>query len=133
MQAMFASHGSVLHVVGIEREPVVHYSDYMIDLYRLRISRDGHERLLRYITSTFQLAAAGEPIDLQRGLYGFSRFYRARGPYSILHTCNHWVADGIRSTGFPITPFWSADADNVGWQLRIFGRNYDPDILLLQQ
>ena len=46
------------------------------------------------------------------------------------HNCNNWLADGMRVTGFPITPIYTSTADNVGWQIRVFGRKHQSDIVV---
>jgi uncharacterized protein (TIGR02117 family) len=133
MQAMFFSRGSVLHVMGFDQQPIHRYHEYQVELYRIRVSEAGDARLMDFLANTFATTDTGDSIELGPGLYGFSRFYRARGRYSLFHTCNNWLADGLRATGFPITPGWAFTAGNVGWQIRRFGRRYDPDLVLLAQ
>jgi uncharacterized protein (TIGR02117 family) len=133
LRAMFASRGSVLHIAGVAKAPAEHYQDYQVDLYRIRISEEGNRRLMNFLERTFARNENGEAIELQPGLYGVSYFYRGRGWYGLFHNCNNWLADGVRSTGFPITPMYAGTADNVGWQIRVFGRKYQPDVLVLRQ
>jgi uncharacterized protein (TIGR02117 family) len=133
LQAMFFSRGSVLHVAGFDELPVDRYREYQVELYRVRISEAGYARLMDFLTDTFATRENGDSIELGPGLYGFSRFYRARGKYGAVHTCNNWLADGIRATGFPITPGWAFTAGNAGWQIKHFGRRYDADLLLLDR
>jgi uncharacterized protein (TIGR02117 family) len=133
MRAMFFSRGSVLHVAGLDREPDEHYREFVLDLYRVRVSRAGWDRLMEFIERRFATDSRGDSIALQPGLYGVSYFYAARGNYSVFHTCNNWVADGLRSTGFPISPFYAHFADNVGWQIRTFGRRYQQELLVLHE
>ncbi|MBC8105226.1 MAG: DUF2459 domain-containing protein [Anaerolineae bacterium] len=133
LRAMFASRGSVLHVAGLQKDPAEHYRDYQLDLYRIRISAEGNRRLMNFLEHTFARIQTDEAIELQPGLYGVSYFYRGRGWYGLFHNCNNWLADGVRSTGFPITPIYTATADNVGWQVRVFGRKYQADLVVLRQ
>lgn len=133
LRAMFLSRGSVLHVTGLVTEPPEHYRDYAVDLYRVRISEAGTARLMRYLERSFATTESGEAIELQSGLYGVSYFYRGRGWYNLFHNCNNWLADGLRSTGFPITPIYTSTADNVGWQVRVFGQKYQHDIVVQRQ
>lgn len=133
MRAMFFSRGSVLHVAGLTKEPPIHYRDFKVDLFRIRISDEGNRRLMDHLERTFATTQHGDAIELQPGLYGVSRFYRARGWYSLFHNCNNWLADGVRATGFPITPIYTSTADNVGWQIRVRGWKYQPDLVILRQ
>jgi uncharacterized protein (TIGR02117 family) len=133
MRALFASRGSVCHVSGLDDDPTSHYAGYLLELYRVRVSEAGYARLMRFLESTFQSTGTGEGVELHPGLYGYSYFLAARGRYGALHTCNNWTADGLRATGFPITPGWSITADNVGWQIRTFGRKHQPDIVVQRQ
>ena len=133
VRAMFASHASVLHVVGLPQYPPEYYEGYVVDLYRIRLSRLGFHRLLNYLENSFQTHSAGDSVPIEPGLYGDSFFYAARGKYGACHTCNHWSADGLRETGFPITPFYALLADNVGWQVRVFGRKYESDLIVQLQ
>ena len=132
-RAMLFSRGSVLHVAGLTSEPSIHYLDYKLDLYRIRISSEGNARLMRHLERTFATTRTSDVIKLQPGLYGISYFYRARGWYSLFHNCNNWLADGVRATGFPITPIYTSTADNVAWQIRVRGRKYQDDLLILRQ
>ncbi|CAN5510819.1 TIGR02117 family protein [soil metagenome] len=133
LRAMFASRGSVLHVAALAKAPAEHYLDYQVDLYRIRISETGNRKLMTFLERTFARTSQGQSIELQPGLYGISYFFRGRGWYGALHTCNNWVADGVRSTGFPIMPLYAGLADNVGWQIRVFGAKYQADIVMLRQ
>lgn len=121
IQAVFFSKGSVLHVVPIDDDPTRFYDAYQVDLHRLSISRTGLDRLNAYLEKAFARERASDgserSIYLQPGGMEGSGFYRARGRYAGWHTCNHWTADAVRSTGFPITPIYSFTADNVGWQI----------------
>jgi uncharacterized protein (TIGR02117 family) len=117
IQAVFFSRGSVLHVVEIPDEPRRYFEDFKVTLHPIRISQRGLDRLNAYLEKTFAQTDAGESVWLQAGWTPASSFYRARGRYGGFHTCNHWTADAVRSTGFPITPIYAFLADNVGWQI----------------
>jgi uncharacterized protein (TIGR02117 family) len=118
LQALFFSRASVLHVADADPDPVTCYRGYKVDLYQLRLSQEGYCQLEQFIVESFALNVRCAPIDLQPGLYRFSRFYAARGHYGMLHTCNHWTAESLRKTGFPITPAYALTAGNVALQLR---------------
>lgn len=132
VQAMFASRGSVIHAVPIWSPPEYHYLAFVVDLYKLQISSEGQRRLLAFIEDSFERTESGGPVEIESGWAPGSWFYRARGRYSALHTCNQWTADALRSAGFPITPIYASTAGNVGWQVRTFSRKYEEDVTILQ-
>ena len=95
---------SVLHVVGLSYPPRAAFP--LADIIALDLSPEGFERVLVRIDATFAPAGAGHPADdAGPGLYGPSRFYRARGTFNILHVCNHWLADLLDAAGVPTAPF----------------------------
>jgi uncharacterized protein (TIGR02117 family) len=94
---------SVLHVVGLSYPPRAAFP--LADIIALDLSPEGFERMLARIDATFAPAGTGEPTDdAGPGLYGPSRFYRARGTFNILHVCNHWLADLLDAAGVPTAP-----------------------------
>jgi uncharacterized protein (TIGR02117 family) len=117
LQAMFFSRGSVLHVVGVWPDPKEFYQNCQVSLQRLRVGEAGYRRMEQRIFDSFQKGDCGQSIELEPGLYGFSRFYAATGHYWLGHTCNNWTAEALRQTGFPITPVYAITADNVTFQL----------------
>ena len=95
---------SVLHLVGLSSPPRAAFP--LADMIALDLSSEGFERVLVRIDATFAPAGAGHPADdAGPGLYGPSRFYRARGTFNILHVCNHWLADLLDAAGVPTAPF----------------------------
>ena len=131
--AAFCSPRGVMHVVGITPDPEEHYGNRRCELYRVRVSRAGYDALLKYVCEMFDVGADGTPQKVQDGLYAFSQFYRAHGAYFVLHTCNHWTADGLRKTGFPITPMYAFTADNLCEQIREEGIKFQADIVVQRE
>lgn len=119
--AMFCSGGTTLHVVGVDPNPPAFYRRYDVDLYHIRISEEGMRQMEAYILDSMARDPAGRCVEVQKGLYEFSRFYAARGSYHLFHTCNNWTAEVVRKTGFPITPVYAQTASNLGFQLCTFG------------
>jgi uncharacterized protein (TIGR02117 family) len=93
---------SVLHVVGLSYPPRAAFP--AADIIALDLSTDGFDRLLASIDATFAPAGGVAADDLGPGLYGPSRFYRARGTFNIFHVCNHWLADLLDAAGVPTAP-----------------------------
>lgn len=103
---------SVLHVVGWDRTPEELF-DSAGDLIRLEIDDDQLRALCRHIHDSYERDAEGFPINLGRGIYGDSRFFRAKGKYYFPNTCNVWTARGLQQAGVPIVPEMCGAADAV--------------------
>jgi uncharacterized protein (TIGR02117 family) len=92
---------SVLHVVGLDRPPEASLAG--LRLVALELSQPGFERLVSRLSESVA-TENGLPVELGPGLYGPSLFYRARGEFSILNVCNHFVARLLDAAGVPTTP-----------------------------
>ena len=93
---------SVVHVVGLSYPPRAAFP--AADIIALDLSAKGFDRTVGRIDATFAPAAGVPADDAGRGLYGPSRFYRARGTFNIFHVCNHWLADVLDAAGVPTAP-----------------------------
>lgn len=116
LEASFASTGSVLHVAGFDRPPAEQFAH--AEVIAIALTTRGAEEVARFVSAAYARDASGEPIDLGPGLYPGSRFYAATGRYSLLYTCNRWIAEALRAGGCPITPVWALTAGNVAFQAR---------------
>jgi len=72
------------------------------EIIEVRLSREGFERLVRYIQDAYDRAEAPAAAPLGPGLYGDSRFYAARETFNLFRTCNVWTARGLRGAGLPV-------------------------------
>jgi uncharacterized protein (TIGR02117 family) len=94
---------SVLHVVGVNADPRASFGNS--DLVRLELSTAGFARLANKLDASFARAPGGLlPVELGRGLYGTSLFFRANGTFHIFNGCNHWVAGLLDVAGVPTAP-----------------------------
>jgi uncharacterized protein (TIGR02117 family) len=116
LEASFASGGSVLHVTGLDRPPGERFP--RAEITTIELSARGAEALARFVARAYARDASGAPIDLGPGLHPGSRFYAATGRYSLLRTCNSWIAEALRAGGCPITPAWALTGGNLGFQAR---------------
>ena len=92
---------SVMHVVGFSGDPARYFpSSEVVDIC---VSRSAYERLLAFITDSFERGPDGAVIPLGPGLYGSSRFYRAKGAFHLFNTCNTWTARAVAATGVPVS------------------------------
>ena len=119
LEASLASEGSVLHVTGLDRPPAEHFAH--AEITPVVLSARGAEALARFVSRAYAHDAAGRPIDLGPGLYPGSRFYAATGRYSLVYTCNSWIAGALRAGGCPITPAWALTAGTLMFQARRCG------------
>jgi uncharacterized protein (TIGR02117 family) len=94
--------GAVLHVVGLEEPPEKVFSG--ADLMTIRLSPEGFARLAARMNSAFVNGPEGQNVELGPGLYGPSLFYLAKGHFSLLNVCNHWIADLLDAAGVPTAP-----------------------------
>lgn len=119
LRAMFWCNPAVLHVVALDKPPNLYFPDS--GLIEVTVGTNGFNRLCAYLSASYATNSYGVPLDLGKGIYGASRFYRATGHYYFPNTCNKWTARALRATGAPITPFYSLRAENVFNQSRNFG------------
>lgn len=118
LRAAFGSNNpSVLHVAGV-RGPLAE-SFPASEIIEVRVTRDGFDRLLRYIHDEYDRAGASAAAPLGPGLYGDSRFYPARQTFNLSRTCNVWTARGLRDAGLPIED--SITMEGVMSQARAIG------------
>lgn len=77
---------------------------------KISISSAQYKRLIRYIKNSFQTDPRGHVLNIETNAnYGDTdAFYEAKGSYSMFHTCNTWVNNGLKATGLESclwTPF----------------------------
>jgi uncharacterized protein (TIGR02117 family) len=94
---------SVLHVVGIDRDPGIAFPNS--DIVRLELGDAGFDRLAQKLDASFARDRNGLlPEPLGPGLYGTSLFFRANGAFHIFNVCNHWTAGLLDAAGVPTAP-----------------------------
>lgn len=71
------------------------------DCKSMMISKEQYNRLITYITNSFQKDADGNFINIKTNAnYSNSdAFYEANGSYSIFQTCNSWANKGLKASG----------------------------------
>jgi uncharacterized protein (TIGR02117 family) len=120
LKAAFWSRGSILHVVG--------YNDSIEKLFpgseivEIHLSEESFQRLLEFVSDTFSRPKTGTAAEPRPGLVPDGRFYLAEGKFSVLRTCNTWVAEALNFAGLPINPRGVITAHSLGNQLRQFSR-----------
>ena len=68
---------------------------------KILVSNEQYARLVKYVSDSFQKDKEGHFIHIKTNAnYDKSdAFYEAKGSYSMLHTCNTWVNNGLKSCG----------------------------------
>ena len=108
--------GTVLHVVGLGPSPetVFRHSD----LQRMELSEGGMAKVMSGVAASFATDRFGEPVELGKGIYGPSRFYRALGRYSLLNTCNAWLGERMAAAGLKVSPVSSMTSAGLLMEIR---------------
>lgn len=115
VRAALWSDGSVMHLVG--------FSDAVDHFYRgatvteLRLSTTAYGRMVDYINETFAREKSLGRARAAPGLFPDSRFYPATRSFSLLRTCNTWVAEALEQAGLPIASGFVITAGNLRSQL----------------
>ena len=87
-------------------------------VFELRLSTAGLDRLVNYLWAAFEKSADGMTRRLAAGPGAGSIFYAATGTYSSSYTCNTWTAEGLRVAGVAVTPSGVVFAGQLTDQLR---------------
>ena len=115
IKAALWSSGSVIHLVG--------FTDTLEHFYRgaiiteLRLSPAAYERMVDYIDATFHREQSSGRARAAPGLFSFSRFYPASRSFSLLRTCNTWIAEALEHAGLSISPTFVITAGSLQSQL----------------
>jgi uncharacterized protein (TIGR02117 family) len=118
LKAAFWSSGSILHVVGFK--DAVQNAYPSAEIIEIPLSEEGFQRLVKFISDTFSRPRPPAPAEARPGLFSNSRFYAAKGKFSLFRTCNTWVAEALSAAGLPIRPSHVITAGNLSDQLRPF-------------
>lgn len=82
------------------------------DLKCVKVTRTNYLKLTQFIQNTFQLNSQNQPIRIANGHSSNSGFYAANGNYSIVKTCNNWVAEALIKANVD-TPLWAGLSSSV--------------------
>lgn len=111
---------SVLHVVGFNTSVQDYFPNS--DIIEIALSKEGLERLNRFIAQTYMRQNTDTVVPLGPGLYPNSHFYPARGMFHLFNNCNTWVAQALHSAGCPISPSYAITAGILIYQAQRCGR-----------
>lgn len=116
MRALFWPTETVMHVYGFNGVPMRVFGKNKV--IALRLPEAGYRKLLDGLRGGFARGSGGRVLPLKRGLYGRSHFYRGTGSYSVMRTCNTWIAEVLAAGGIAIDPDDTARSSDLMWQLR---------------
>ncbi|MBM2805046.1 MAG: outer rane lipoprotein [Deltaproteobacteria bacterium] len=115
IKAALWSSGSVIHLVGFNGSMEQFYRG--ADIIELRLTLAAFSRLLENLGQTFARGQTIGRAPASPGLFPDSRFYPATPTFSLLRTCNTWVAEILESAGVPVSPRMVITAGNLASQL----------------
>lgn len=116
LRAAFASSGAVLHMVAMP----VHPARYLPASEVMEIPLDDGQfaALVAYVSNHLDRGGRRRAEAVGQGLYPVSRFYPARGAFSLDRTCNTWVAQALAAAGLPLDPEGVVRASTLMARLR---------------
>ena len=120
LRAAFWSAGSVLHLVGFNESVARFYS--RAEIFELHLAPAAYRQLILYISQTFARPAPNSRAQARPGLFAYSRFYPATAKFSLLRTCNTWVAEALAAAGLPISPGSVLTAGSLASQIAPLGK-----------
>lgn len=109
---------AVMLVIPLEIPPERFFG--AANVFAVRVSQDGVERLSQFLWDHLGRGSEGNPAPLGTGPYPQSVFYASTGTYSLANTCNTWTAEALQVAGLPVSAVGVAFADQVLDQLRPF-------------
>ena len=78
-------------------------SEYISDAVSVTVSEQQYQRLVDHIESTFERDADGKRIQIAGEAYfQTDGFFRAKGRYHLLNTCNSWAGRALKAAGVKV-------------------------------
>lgn len=115
LKAAFWSSGSVLHLVGLDKQVTAVYTG--AEIFELRLSGAAYQRLSVFLARTFSRPQVSDRAPSKPGLFSSSKFYPATPRFSVLRTCNTWVAEALTFAGLPLSPSLVISAGQLAAQV----------------
>ena len=111
LRAIFWPTESVVHSVAVPQKVEEYFSNS--EVAKLCLSDGELSALIGFISSSFYRDRSGNLLELQKGIYGDSKFYSGVGDFYLMNTCNRWTAKGLKSIGMDISPKLKLTAGSV--------------------
>ena len=116
IQAIFWPTDTVIQVVALPSLPSEYYSD--IEVIKACVSNQEYLSLIEFVADSFSVNESGQIVEIKKGNYGHSQFYKGVGRYYLTNTCNKWTAKGLKSAGMDISPTFKLTSSSVMSYLR---------------
>jgi len=116
LRALFTPTDTVMHVVGFDNPPPRAFPTR--ETLAVRLPLAGYRATLAFIKDSFARGEDSMPVLSKDSGDGRSAFYKAIGSYSILRTCNTWLAEALAKAGLPLDPDRAARAEDLMAQLK---------------
>ena len=116
IQAIFWPTDTVIQVVALPSLPSEYYSD--IEVIKACVSNQEYLSLIEFVVDSFSVNESGQIVEIKKGNYGHSQFYKGAGRYYLTNTCNKWTAKGLKSAGMDISPTFKLTSSSVMSYLR---------------
>ncbi len=100
---------TVVHVVALPED----VNNYFSNVESLCITRSEYNTLTSFLLKSFAIDDDGNVIQMAKGIYGNSQFYKGTGSYHLFNTCNKWTAKGLKSAGYDISPSTKLTAESI--------------------
>ena len=111
MKAIFLPTSSVLHVVGVNN-PIQEFFPGS-KVIEFMVADEGIVNLCQFIDDSYMRDNHRNSFYLGKGKYGYSKFYLAKGTFSLFNTCNTWSGRALKSAGIPIRTFLLISANGL--------------------
>ena len=111
LMAIFWPTESVVHSVAVPQKVEEYFSNS--EVAKLCLNDGELSALIGFISSSFYRDKSGNLLELQKGIYGDSKFYSGVGDFYLMNTCNRWTAKGLKSIGMDISPTLKLTAGSV--------------------
>ena len=100
LRALFIETNSTMRISGINRgiQEYLQSTDYA---ERLILTDKAYQLLCSYVQSTYSVKK-NRPVILSEHFNGGVKFYKAKGYYTLMNTCNTWIARALKSAGYQI-------------------------------
>jgi len=98
IKALFINTPSTIRIEGFTFD-IEKYISYCDTGFEIKLSRDSFNRLCSYISATFNKDSSNTPVLIESRYDGNITFYKAKGKYNMLNTCNTWVSRAFNKAG----------------------------------
>jgi uncharacterized protein (TIGR02117 family) len=105
---------SVVLIEGLPGSPDRIYAN---GVHRIDLTDIGLERALARVDRSLTLDAGGQPQKTQGPRQADQAFFRSGEHFSLVHLCNHWIADLLNAAGLPTTPLLDTLPIGLDWDL----------------